>query len=167
MLRLFSQRGCEWSSAVVGDGGEMMSLALLMTFSTCDPFNKSVHILLWLLFVLILDADWCSEHVVYVTFSPWFLHSGNLISWEQNVKNFPNLSTLCYLTFLFQQIDNTVIKTSLFTTHNLSCDKGISIFNSRRENISRLVKTHIASDWLTEWGNQLASDVTYKQSLHF
>ena len=22
----------------------MMSLALLMTFSTCDPFNKSVHI---------------------------------------------------------------------------------------------------------------------------
>lgn len=66
------------------------------------------------------------------------------------------LLLLPYLIFLFQQKDDTVIQTSLFTT-TLSCDKSISIFNSRCENTSLL----------TEWGNQLASDVTYKQSLHF
>lgn len=39
-----SHWGCDWLLAVVGERGEVMSLVLLMTFSTCDPFNKSVHI---------------------------------------------------------------------------------------------------------------------------
>lgn len=43
-----------------------------------------------------------------------------MITWEQNVKNVPNLynSFTFYLAFLFQQKDNTVIKTNVFTIHN-------------------------------------------------
>ena len=48
-------------------GGEVMSLALLMTFSTCDPFNKSVHIKASVLFVLILgDKLAKSGHVMHI-----------------------------------------------------------------------------------------------------
>lgn len=61
-----------------------MSLALLMTFSTCDPFNKSVHIKPCVLFILTLGK---SEHV---------------------------------------KRDNTVIKTNLFTFHNLSAAKFVN-----------------------------------------
>ena len=43
MLHLW-YRGCDRSAAVSGEGRVMMSPALLMTVSTCDPFNKSVHI---------------------------------------------------------------------------------------------------------------------------
>lgn len=145
MLHL-PQRGCDRFSA---DRGEMMSLALLMTFSTCDPFNKSVHII-----------HSCSESRSY-----WFgKQAGTLNTWCTSecvrVRNVDSLGermgrihqVFCCSHFFIstegrQSDENQFI-------YNL-----LSIFLS--ESRSELVKTRIPSSSLTrlERDNRLASDV--------
>ncbi len=46
-----------------------------------------------------------------------FLHGRNIISWEQNVKRFPNFYALFTLSDFFYF--NTVAKTNLFEVHNV------------------------------------------------
>lgn len=145
MLHL-PQRGCDRFSA---DRGEMMSLALLMTFSTCDPFNKSVHII-----------HSCSESRWY-----WFgKQAGTLNTWcTSDCVRVRNVDSLGERMGRIHQV--FCCSRFFISTEGRQSDENQFIYNLLSiflsESRSGLVKTRIPSSSLTrlERDNQLASDV--------
>lgn len=126
----------------------MMSLALLMTFSTCDPFNKAVHIKLGVSFILIWETDRQSGHVMPISVCVRVCILGNVISLELNVKNLT-------LAQIFLTKHEIFMSNSLFTLYFISATRQVHVSNWKPED----VQTNFLLSFCNETENLLASDL--------
>lgn len=167
-----SQRGCDRFSAAVGDRGEMMSLALLMTFSTCDPFNKSVHIIhpscVYANLGNKLALRTCELHESVCVCILAFLNGRNMISWNRMWRIFPTFKLVFHdLTSAHQQKNKTVMKTSLFTMNHLWAviKVDLCLIGGDRTKAGSWKHTFLLPVWLYRVKKSICC--SWKQSLHF